>query len=105
DLDNKKLIINSEEFNKFYFLNFVKITEQIVYLINSEDYFLRCLLFHDLATSLRGHGRIKREENTSSNIFIVVEKLNWILKNHKTFAKESESKYVIDSLKNSLELN
>jgi deoxycytidylate deaminase len=103
-LNDKKTLINSEDFNDFYFNKFIVFTHDLITILNNENYFLRCLLLHDLATSLRSRGKIRVEHETNPNIFIVVEHLNWILKNHKNFSSQTDSRYIIDSLKNSLEL-
>lgn len=104
DLHNKKEIINSIEFNAFYFQRFSAFSGILISILNKTNYFLRCLLLHDLATSLRSRGKVELEVAEVPKIFIVVERLNWILKNHKTYSKNAGNLYVIDSLKNSLEL-
>ncbi len=102
DFSDKKSLIASKDFNDFYFDKFNLFTENFVNIINRENYFLRCLLLHDIATSLRGRGKIEIDSD-KPNIFIIVERLNWILKNHKNHTEIKQNRYVIDSLKNSLE--
>jgi len=103
-LSDKKAVINSQDFNEFFFNKFIVFTEVLIDILSKENYFLRSLFLHDLATTLRSAGSFILQESPQSNIFIVVERLNWILKNHKNFSGQSENRYVIDSLKNSLEL-
>ena len=65
----------------------------------------RSRLLHDLGNNLRLYGTVQnlnRTDNDTTYIYKVAESINYLIKSHKSHNKET--KIVIDSLKNSLEL-
>lgn len=66
---------------------------------------MRSLFFHDLATRIRANGKVDNNSNNeNTKVYSIVEKINWIIKSHRNNSQDQSTRYVIDSLKNSLEL-
>ncbi|MGN0021455.1 MAG: hypothetical protein ACI35Z_11705 [Sphingobacterium hotanense] len=105
DLSKKEDYLN-KGFYEFYFTRFQSFTLNFIDLINKYDYSLRNLFFHDLATTIRLHGKVEKCATSmgSNNVYSVVTVLNWVLKSHRNNSIQNNTRYVIDSLKNSLEL-
>ena len=84
----------------FYAGNFIEICRR-------ENYHKTSLLLHDLANNLRSQGCVKlcsTCDDVLENIYTVAETINYLIKLNKS-SVNSENRVVIDSLKNSLELN
>lgn len=95
---------NSIELFKFYFDYFEIFSKEFYNILNSYDLTKRSRLVHDLANNLRKHGKVLSEENNGdiANIYTVAETINILIKVWRT--ENDNTKIVIDSLKNSLEL-
>lgn len=95
----------SVDFYDFYFNSFKIFSEQFIEILTKYDYFLRSLFFHDLATRIRANGKVDNNSvNENTKVYSIVEKINWIIKSHRNNSRGQSTRYIIDSLKNSLEL-
>lgn len=105
---NKYLKDNKTE-RKIYLLfyaNFSKFSEGFYDVINKLNFTKRTRLLHDLANNLRLYGNVINIESTDKNlkhIYTVAETINYLIKLYKSY-NEDDTKIIIDSLKNSLEL-
>ena len=91
-------------FYKYYFDFFEDFSLRFYSLLNSLDITKRTRLTHDLANNLRAHGTVHTHLDNFdlSHIYTIAETINRLIKNWK--AKNNQTKIIIDSLKNSLEL-
>lgn len=90
---------------KFYFKFFKGFSEVIFEELFKVCPTKRSRLLHDLGNNLRLYGTVEnvdRTDNDTTHIYKVAESINYLIKSHKSHNKET--KIVIDSLKNSLEL-
>ncbi len=94
----------SDEFYSFYFEFFEDFSGRFYVLLNKLNLTKRTRLAHDLANNLRAFGTVRKNKKTADldNIYTIAETINRLIKNWK--AKHQETKIIIDSLKNSLEL-
>jgi len=99
----------SKDFYNFYFIYFEKFSKDFYEILNGFNITKRTRFVHDLANNLRQYGTVRNLENDASlerfnleNIYSVAETINKLIKVWKV--QKKESKIVIDSLKNSLEL-
>lgn len=97
------------DFFNFYFNFFIKFSKEFYEILNKHDITKRTRFVHDLANNLREYGSVrncenlvKEEDKTLDNIYTVAETINKLIKVWKS--NSSETKIVIDALKNSLEL-
>ena len=93
------------DFYDFYFKNFENFSKDFYSFLNKKDITKRNRLTHDLANNLRESGTVRSSDSIETNlesIYTVAETINRLIKNWKTF--NDETKIIIDSLKNSLEL-
>lgn len=105
---NKYLKANKTE-RKIYLLfyaHFSKFSEGFYDVLNKLNFTKRTRLLHDLANNLRLYGNVINIESDEKNlkyIYTVAETINYLIKLYKSY-NEDDTKIIIDSLKNSLEL-
>ena len=90
---------------KFYFFSFKKFAEQVFDKLFFVCPTKRSRLLHDLGNNLRLYGTVHNLNKINADttyIYIVAESINYLIKSYKNH--NQETKIVIDSLKNSLEL-
>ncbi|MDI5899444.1 hypothetical protein [Flavobacterium yafengii] len=108
DTLNKYLKANKTE-RKIYLLfyaNFSKFSEGFYDVLNKLNFTKRTRLLHDLANNLRLYGNVINIESGDKNlkhIYTVAETINYLIKLWKS-NNTRDTKIIIDSLKNSLEL-
>ncbi len=96
------------DFFSFYFGFFEEFSKVFYEILNKFDITKRTRLVHDLANNLREYGIVRNYENIVKKdknleyIYTVAETINKLIKIWK--ANSEDTKIVIDSLKNSLEL-
>lgn len=91
---------------KFYFQFFKSFSDRIFNELFHICPTKRSRLLHDLGNNLRLYGTVKNvniENGDATHIYKVAESINYLIKSYKNNNSE-ETKIVIDSLKNSLEL-
>lgn len=96
-------------FYDFFFNYFVKFSNNFYDILNNHNITKRTRLLHDLSNNLRQFGivrnlsnDVKNEDKTLDHIYTVAETINKLIKIWKFH--NDDTKIVIDSLKNSLEL-
>src|SRR5690606_4420996 len=90
---------------EFYFKIFKSFSEVIFEELFKVCPTKRSRLLHDLGNNLRLYGTVQnldKTDNDTTYIYKVAESINYLIKSHKSH--NNETKIVIDSLKNSLEL-
>ena len=90
---------------KFYFKFFKNFSDVIFDELFNVCPTKRSRLLHDIGNNLRLYGTVQNlnmTDNDTTHIYKVAESINYLIKSHKSNNKET--KIVIDSLKNSLEL-
>ncbi|MEZ7526572.1 hypothetical protein [Cloacibacterium normanense] len=90
---------------KFYFKFFKNFSDIIFDELFNVCPTKRSRLLHDLGNNLRLYGTVENldlKDSDTTHIYKVAESINYLIKSHKSHNKET--KIVIDSLKNSLEL-
>lgn len=99
------------DFFSFYFNFFEEFSKEFYEIFNKYDITKRTRLVHDLANNLREYGcvrnyekLIKKEDKTLDYIYTVAETINKLIKVWKACPNNTDTKIVIDALKNSLEL-
>jgi deoxycytidylate deaminase len=94
-----------EILNKFYFKFFKEYSDRVFEVLFNVCPIKRSRLLHDLGNNLRQYGTVKnlnRNDGDATFIYKVAESINYLIKSYKSH--NDETKVVIDSLKNSLEL-
>jgi deoxycytidylate deaminase len=96
--------INPKLFNKLFFGAFSDFCTEFFELIDKANPLTRQIFLQDIACNLRSNGTVfYSDTHDASNIYIVAETIKSIIKINKR--AESQVRLVIDSLKNSLEIN
>lgn len=95
------LLYESEEFTEF--------CENLYSELKRRDYYAKNFFVHRLATSLRATGNpmvavAHGEEHDNDHVFAVVEKINNLIKGHHEAYPDKERRFVIDSVRNSMEI-
>jgi len=104
----KKNRENLETYN-FYYNYFENFSSGFYEVLNKYDIVKKTRLVHDLANNLREYGtvqnlelNINQQDKTLEHMYLVAETINQLIKLYRT--ANFETKIIIDSLKNSLEL-
>ena len=96
--------IDSKVFSDLFFIQYSNFCKQFYDLVDKIDPVARQLFLQDIACNLRSNGTIKADgKQDEINIYIVAKVIKSIIKiNNKA---EQNVRIIIDSLKNSLEIN
>lgn len=95
---------NVKFLNKLYFADYSSFTNKFFDLIDKYDPVARQLLLQDIAFNLRSSGNVVfSEENDTQYIFTVAIAIKYLIKLNRKAS--GSNRIVIDSLKNSLEIN
>ncbi|CAD0219903.1 hypothetical protein [Chryseobacterium sp. JV274] len=106
DIDNKcgEDPLDTEQFNTLFFGDYFKFCQDFFLIIDKKEPLARQLFLQDAAINLRGNGGIFfNKVQDSKNIYTVAEIIKQIIKVNKK--EDGQSRLIIDSLKNSLEIN
>lgn len=108
------LIKNKNEYRKalyetFFSTEFQAFCERFYDFLKARDYYAKNFFVHRLANSIRATGKplevIKHGSvHESSNLFTIVDFINQIIKGCHVADKEASRRFVIDSVRNSLEI-
>lgn len=97
-------IINPKEFNHTFFGDYSVFCKEFYKLIDEVDPLARQLFLQDIACNLRSNGTVFYSEvQNAENIYTVAQIIKNIIKINKR--AEKKVRLIIDSLKNSLEIN
>ena len=88
---------------------FVSFCEHFYGELKKRDYYAKNFFVHRLATTLRASGSpvmvIKRkDEYENDNVFVVADKINALIKGYHEVYPEKGRRFVIDSVRNSMEI-
>jgi deoxycytidylate deaminase len=96
---------SNEILYRFYFQFFKKFSHRVYELLFKICPVKRSRLLHDLGNNLRLYGTVINKNDNNNDvlhIYTVAQSINYLIKSYKSH--NNETKIVIDSLKNSLEL-
>ena len=100
---------NLELLNTIFFSEeFAKLSGDFFQSLEKYGYFRRTLFLHYISCNLRSYGKLKEEKVSDiKNIYTIAEVINRLIKARKFYNNQNnkkETKIVIDSLRNSLEI-
>ncbi|CAM4275708.1 hypothetical protein [Flavobacterium terrigena] len=99
----KKLTLLNEI---FWGKDFNKLANEVNNILKNEGFIERIMLLHHTANNLRKSGKpFKTYKSDPKNIYTIAKVINRIIKATKQESKNQECHIVIDSLRNSLEIN
>lgn len=99
-----KSYVNIEQFNRMFFGSFSIFCTEFFKLIDTNNPLARQIFLQDVACNLRSNGTVfYSDTQNADNIYIVAETIKNIIKINKR--AQNQVRLVIDSLKNSLEIN
>ncbi|NHN25177.1 hypothetical protein FIA58_005745 [Flavobacterium jejuense] len=107
DLTKVRIKTKLENLNKiFWGPEFNKLSDKVNLLLKDNGIIERIMLLHHTANNFRKSGRpFKTYKSDPKNIYTIAKVINRIIKATKQESKNEECHIVIDSLRNSLEIN